>query len=211
MAKVLEGTEAWTARHGEISLRSIEWGPVYLERIQPLDHSALLCRGVLTAVQGREGVNHIPFGAAKWITFPSSLNMLTSSIACIGCTFIFFNDVWSFLSSVPELLWTFFIFLRGVPFPLCSGSYVSHGARRFQNSTQTPASALSEVVLHVEPSISDIGGALLTLRTQGLVSECPKGSVYTETWSEEGWTSLRLKTTHQSAPTVASSLALLDP
>lgn len=52
------------------------------------------------------------------MTFPSSLNMLTSSIAWMGCTFSFFSDVWSFLSSVPELLWTFFIFLRGVPLPL---------------------------------------------------------------------------------------------
>jgi hypothetical protein len=29
-------------------------------------------------------VKDIPFGAEKWMTFPSSLNMLTSSIAWIG-------------------------------------------------------------------------------------------------------------------------------
>ncbi len=52
------------------------------------------------------------------MTLPSDLNMLTSSMAWIGCTFIFFSAVCSFLSSVPELLWTFLTFLRGVPLPL---------------------------------------------------------------------------------------------
>lgn len=52
------------------------------------------------------------------MTFPSSLNILTSSIAWIGCTFIFLSVVWSFLSSVPDDLWTFLTFRRGVPFPL---------------------------------------------------------------------------------------------
>lgn len=60
----------------------------------------------------------VPFGALKWITLPSDLNMLTSSIAWIGCTFIFLRAAWSFLSSVPELFGTLFIFLLGVPFPL---------------------------------------------------------------------------------------------
>lgn len=60
----------------------------------------------------------LPLGAEKWITFPSSLNMLTSSMAWIGCTLSFLRDVCSFLSSVPEVLWTFFTFRRGVPLPL---------------------------------------------------------------------------------------------
>lgn len=60
----------------------------------------------------------IPLGAEKWMTLPSDLNMLTSSMAWIGCTFIFFSVVCSFLSSVPVLLCTFFTFLRGVPLPL---------------------------------------------------------------------------------------------
>ena len=61
---------------------------------------------------------YVPFGAAKCITLPSSLNMLTSSIAWMGCTLSFFSEVCSFLSSVPEDLWTFFVFLLGVPLPL---------------------------------------------------------------------------------------------
>lgn len=64
-----------------------------------------------------EKVN-VPLGFEKWITLPSSLNMLTSSIAWIGCTFIFFSVVCSFLSSVPELLCTFLTTRRGVPLPL---------------------------------------------------------------------------------------------
>ena len=60
----------------------------------------------------------VPFGAAKWMTFPSSLNILTSSIAWIGWTFSFLSEVCSFLSSVPEVLCTFFTFRRGVPLPL---------------------------------------------------------------------------------------------
>ena len=44
--------------------------------------------------------------------------MLTSSIAWMGWTFIFFRAVCSFLSSVPEDLWTFLVFLLGVPLPL---------------------------------------------------------------------------------------------
>ena len=60
----------------------------------------------------------VPFGAEKCITFPSSLNILTSSIAWIGWTFSFLREVCSFLSSVPEVLCTFFTFRRGVPLPL---------------------------------------------------------------------------------------------
>jgi hypothetical protein len=64
----------------------------------------------------------IPFGAAKWMTFPSSLNMLTSSIAWMGWTLSFFSEVCSFLSSVPDDLWTFLVLRRGVPLPLqCGG------------------------------------------------------------------------------------------
>lgn len=66
----------------------------------------------------RRKLEEIPLGAAKWMTFPSSLNMFTSSMAWMGWTLSFLRDVWSFLSSVPEDLWTFFCFLRGVPFPL---------------------------------------------------------------------------------------------
>jgi len=63
----------------------------------------------------------VPLGAAKWITFPSSLNIFTSSIAWMGCTLSFLSDVCSFLSSVPDVLCTFFCFLRGVPLPLETG------------------------------------------------------------------------------------------
>lgn len=89
MAKVLDETEAWTGEErNQHAFRLADSGKV------------------------------IPFGAEKWITLPSDLNMLTSSIAWIGCTFIFLSVVCSFLSSVPEVLWTFLTFLRGVPFPL---------------------------------------------------------------------------------------------
>lgn len=52
------------------------------------------------------------------MTFPSSLNMLTSSMAWMGWTFIFLSVVWSFLSSVVEVLWTRLVLRRGVPLPL---------------------------------------------------------------------------------------------
>jgi len=52
------------------------------------------------------------------MTLPSALNMLTSSMAWMGCTFNFLRAPWSFLSSVPPLLWTFLTFLLGVPLPL---------------------------------------------------------------------------------------------
>lgn len=61
------------------------------------------------------------------MTLPSSLNMLTSSICAIGCTLSFLSDVCNFLSSVPELLCTFFTFRRGAPFPLFSEEVVSSG------------------------------------------------------------------------------------
>lgn len=54
------------------------------------------------------------------MTLPSSLNMLTSSICAMGCTLSFLSAVCNFLSSVPELLCTFFTFRRGVPLPLFS-------------------------------------------------------------------------------------------
>lgn len=60
----------------------------------------------------------IPLGAAKWMTLPSDLNMLTSSMAWIGWVLSFFNAAWSFLSSVPDDLWTFLTLRRGVPLPL---------------------------------------------------------------------------------------------
>jgi hypothetical protein len=73
----------------------------------------------------------LPLGAEKWMTLPSDLNIFTSSMAWIGCTFIFFKVVCNFLSSVPVLLWTFFTFLRGVPLPLhASVSQVSSLCRR---------------------------------------------------------------------------------
>ncbi len=55
------------------------------------------------------------------MTLPSSLNMLTSSICAMGCTLSFLSDACNFLSSVPELLCTFFTFRRGVPLPLFAG------------------------------------------------------------------------------------------
>lgn len=78
----------------------------------------------------------LPLGAAKWITFPSSLNMFTSSIAWIGWTLSFLREVCSFLSSVPDVLWTFFCFLRGVPLPLWT---------EFSSSAHSRMSSLQEV------------------------------------------------------------------
>ena len=63
----------------------------------------------------------LPLGAEKWMTFPSSLNILTSSMAWMGCTLSFFSDVCSFLSSVPLDLCTFFALRRGVPLALFVG------------------------------------------------------------------------------------------
>lgn len=73
---------------------------------------------LLEAVNANAMTEDVPLGAAKWITFPSSLNIFTSSIAWIGCTLSFLSEVCSFLSSVPDVLCTFFCFLRGVPLPL---------------------------------------------------------------------------------------------
>lgn len=60
-----------------------------------------------------------PLARGKWMTFPSSLNMLTSSTPVTGWTLSFFNAVWSFLSSPPTAdpfgLRT--PLRRGVPFP----------------------------------------------------------------------------------------------
>ena len=98
MANVLEGTEAWT---------------MLGERREGVSY---ILGGFVW--EGGEGEMWVPFGAAKWITFPSSLNMFTSSMAWMGWTFSFLREVWSFLSSVPDVLWTFFTFRRGVPLPL---------------------------------------------------------------------------------------------
>lgn len=80
---------------------------------------------LLGRVGGGGGMGEdIPLGAAKWMTFPSSLNMFTSSMAWMGWTFIFLRAVWSFLSSTPEeadFEGAFFILRRGVPLPLCGG------------------------------------------------------------------------------------------
>jgi hypothetical protein len=61
---------------------------------------------------------HIPLGAAKWMTLPSDLNMLTSSIAWMGWVPSFFRAAWSFLSSAPDLAGARLTLRRGVPFPL---------------------------------------------------------------------------------------------
>ena len=82
---------------------------VRLRRFQPAGAGWIYKRG---------GWLYIPLGAPKWMTFPSSLNMLTSSMAWMGWTFIFFRVAWSFLSSAPEDLWTFLTLRRGVPLPL---------------------------------------------------------------------------------------------
>ena len=66
-------------------------------------------------------VSHVatlPLGAAKWMTLPSLLNMLTSSMAWMGWTLSFFSDCWSFLSSPEDRTGPFFWVRRGVPLPL---------------------------------------------------------------------------------------------
>jgi hypothetical protein len=60
----------------------------------------------------------LPRGAAKCNTFPSSLNMLTSSTFPTAVTFNFLRAAWSFLSSPWEAAWDFLTTLRrGVPLP----------------------------------------------------------------------------------------------
>ena len=67
------------------------------------------------------------------MTFPSSLNMLTSSMDCMGWTCNLLSAVCSFLSSVPALLWTFLTFRRGVPLPLRPSISPFHPARSSQS------------------------------------------------------------------------------
>lgn len=55
------------------------------------------------------------FGLLKWMTVPSFLIKLTSSIPGILFTANFFNVDWSFLSSVAAVWWTIFFLRRGVP------------------------------------------------------------------------------------------------
>jgi hypothetical protein len=78
-----------------------------------------------------------PLGAAKWITLPSDLNMLTSSMEGMGWTFIFLRAAWSFLSSPPPDLLTFLTFLLGVPLPLFFVIHQSRFARAFPASFPT--------------------------------------------------------------------------
>lgn len=64
----------------------------------------------------------VPFGALKCKTFPSSWNILTSSIPGMACTLSFLRATCSFLSSwaaaAPLFLTTFRL---GVPFPPTAG------------------------------------------------------------------------------------------
>lgn len=52
------------------------------------------------------------------MTLPSSLNMLTSSMAWMGWVLSFFRVAWSFLSSAPERAGALLTLRRGVPLPL---------------------------------------------------------------------------------------------
>lgn len=58
---------------------------------------------------------NVPLGAVKCSTFPSSRNILTSSIPPMFWTLIFFNAVCSFLSSCAELAAVRFTILRRWP------------------------------------------------------------------------------------------------
>jgi len=65
-----------------------------------------------------EGGAIVPLGALKCSTFPSSLNMLTSSTPGMGWTLSFFKAPCSFLSSwAPDGLAFLTTFRRTVPFP----------------------------------------------------------------------------------------------
>lgn len=66
---------------------------------------------------GRADRPDAPFGAEKWMTLPSLLNMLTSSIAWMGCVLSFFSVACSFLSSLAVRATLRFCLCRGVPFP----------------------------------------------------------------------------------------------
>ena len=58
------------------------------------------------------------------MTFPSLLNMLTSSMAWMGWTLSFLSVAWSFLSSPLDRAGARLIFLRGVPLPLLINSQI---------------------------------------------------------------------------------------
>lgn len=159
----------------------------------------------------------IPFGAEKWITFPSVLNMLTSSMAWMGWTLSFLSAPWSFLSSVPALLCTFLTFLRGVPLPLfaavshCPHVYCQHpirsrvsgggvrwlGERHIQWRGRATGRAGQKTkaypVSHVSPQVC--GSAQQSARG--------RAQLRAETEQTGG--------TYQCAPTAACAPALLDP
>jgi hypothetical protein len=59
----------------------------------------------------------LPFGAPKCTTFPSSLNILTSSTPCRFCVPNFLSAAVNFLSSFGGTGCVFCIVLLGVPFP----------------------------------------------------------------------------------------------
>jgi hypothetical protein len=107
------------------------------------------------------------------MTFPSLLNMLTSSIAWMGWTLSFLRAVCSFLSSVPELLWTFLTFLRGVPLPLyrqlvtTCAHYCTPLSIPMANPMKTRCCMFVGWVM-VDGGVVEAGGILLTLFTHAL-------------------------------------------
>src|SRR4051794_25375236 len=65
--------------------------------------------------------------------------MLTSSMAWMGWTLSFLSEVWSFLSSVPEDLWTFLVLRRGVPLPLFQRGFSASALWIVETSLGDPA------------------------------------------------------------------------
>ena len=93
----------------------------------------------------------------------------------MGCTFSFFREVWSFLSSVPELLCTFFIFLRGVPLPLVFDPYQRNIPRIYFKQAIGLIWEDQFAGYRARQPQRGIGRTRLTLSAEDEVSDCMPG------------------------------------
>ncbi len=100
----------------------------------------------------------------------------------MGWTFSFFSDVCSFLSSVPEDLWTFLVFLLGVPLPL--SFFISLGPQHFEYDLRDRGKLWS-VMKNVE--------AMHTLFTHCLVNSCKLRTMNAEIHNFIGRTNSHLR------------------
>ncbi len=114
-----------------------------------------------------------PLGALKCNTFPSSLNMLTSSTPVIGCTFSFFSAPCSFLSSCAFAGFDLrTIFRRTVPFPpvharwrISTDTNQTHKKHETRGAPPTPASVRLDVPILFEAacacSLASFAGSIV--------------------------------------------------